>query len=176
MRPGPTCPGLLPAIGQSGRPPGAAAERLSRRPRSIARRDAVCTALQLTNFWQDLAIDWPRGRLYVPEEIWRRPAPTRLRSMRGRMTPEWAAALRDCGERTRALFAEGRPVCDGVSRPAALRAARHVARRHAHPRSPRAVGLRRLHAPVPTLGTADALVIACGTLLWRATPPSPTRS
>ncbi|MDP2390893.1 MAG: squalene/phytoene synthase family protein, partial [Acidobacteriota bacterium] len=33
--------------------------------------DAVCTALQLTNFWQDLAIDWPRGRLYVPEETWR---------------------------------------------------------------------------------------------------------
>ena len=33
--------------------------------------DAVCTALQLTNFWQDLAIDWRRGRLYVPAEDWR---------------------------------------------------------------------------------------------------------
>ena len=33
-----------------------------------AASDAVCTALQLTNFWQDLAIDWSRGRLYVPEE------------------------------------------------------------------------------------------------------------
>ena len=46
--------------------------------------DAVCTALQLTNFWQDLAIDWARGRLYVPEEIWRRhdadPAIARRRS------------------------------------------------------------------------------------------------
>ena len=31
--------------------------------------DAVCTALQLTNFWQDLAIDWERGRLYVPAEL-----------------------------------------------------------------------------------------------------------
>nr|MDQ3348617.1 squalene/phytoene synthase family protein [Acidobacteriota bacterium] len=30
--------------------------------------DAMCTALQLTNFWQDLAIDWRRGRLYVPLE------------------------------------------------------------------------------------------------------------
>src|SRR5262249_21631531 len=28
--------------------------------------DAVCTALQLANFWQDLAIDWKKGRLYVP--------------------------------------------------------------------------------------------------------------
>ena len=30
--------------------------------------DAVCTALQLTNFWQDFAIDWRRGRLYLPHE------------------------------------------------------------------------------------------------------------
>ena len=28
----------------------------------------------------------------------------------------------------------------------------------------------------PTLGITDAIVIACGTLLWRETPPSPTRS
>ena len=61
---------LLPPIGEPGRPARVAPERLSRRsPRSAS--DAVCTALQLTNFWQDLAIDWSRGRLYVPEEIWR---------------------------------------------------------------------------------------------------------
>jgi phytoene/squalene synthetase len=28
--------------------------------------DDICTALQLTNFWQDLEIDWRKGRLYVP--------------------------------------------------------------------------------------------------------------
>ena len=28
--------------------------------------DALCTALQLTNFWQDLDRDWQNGRLYVP--------------------------------------------------------------------------------------------------------------
>ena len=28
--------------------------------------DALCTALQLTNFWQDLDRDWRNGRLYVP--------------------------------------------------------------------------------------------------------------
>ena len=32
--------------------------------------DALCTALQLTNFWQDFAVDWRRGRLYVPEAEW----------------------------------------------------------------------------------------------------------
>lgn len=28
--------------------------------------DAVCTALQLINFWQDTSVDLPRGRLYIP--------------------------------------------------------------------------------------------------------------
>jgi len=35
--------------------------------------DAICTALQLTNFWQDLKIDIPKGRCYLPEE-WLKPA------------------------------------------------------------------------------------------------------
>lgn len=30
------------------------------------RSDAICTALQLINFWQDLSVDLPRGRCYVP--------------------------------------------------------------------------------------------------------------
>jgi squalene synthase HpnC len=35
--------------------------------RSLAQSDAICTALQLANFWQDLSIDTARGRLYAPE-------------------------------------------------------------------------------------------------------------
>jgi squalene synthase HpnC len=34
---------------------------------SLAQSDAVCSALQLINFWQDLSIDLPRGRTYVTE-------------------------------------------------------------------------------------------------------------
>lgn len=33
---------------------------------ALARSDAICTALQLANFWQDLSIDGTRGRVYVP--------------------------------------------------------------------------------------------------------------
>ena len=46
--------GLLPALGQPGRTSGAGRGRLPRRRSSTLRSDAVCTALQLTNFWQDL--------------------------------------------------------------------------------------------------------------------------
>ena len=34
---------------------------------SLRRSDAICTALQLINFWQDLGVDTRRGRLYIPE-------------------------------------------------------------------------------------------------------------
>jgi squalene synthase HpnC len=36
------------------------------RPDALVPSDAICTGLQLANFWQDFAIDWGRGRLYVP--------------------------------------------------------------------------------------------------------------
>ncbi|MEO7116824.1 MAG: squalene synthase HpnC [Caldimonas sp.] len=41
-------------------------------PKSLAQSDAICTALQLANFWQDLGVDAARGRLYVTESDARR--------------------------------------------------------------------------------------------------------
>jgi len=35
-------------------------------PAALAESDAICTALQLINFWQDLSVDIPRGRFYLP--------------------------------------------------------------------------------------------------------------
>jgi hydroxysqualene synthase len=35
---------------------------------SLRRSDAICTSLQLINFWQDLSVDIPRGRFYLPLE------------------------------------------------------------------------------------------------------------
>ncbi|MBU3654686.1 MAG: squalene synthase HpnC [Limnohabitans sp.] len=34
---------------------------------SLRMSDAICSALQLINFWQDLSVDIPRGRYYLPE-------------------------------------------------------------------------------------------------------------
>ena len=30
--------------------------------------DLICSALQFTNFWQDVAVDWKKGRVYIPQE------------------------------------------------------------------------------------------------------------
>jgi phytoene synthase len=130
--------------------------------------DAVCTALQLTNFWQDLAVDWSRGRLYVPEEIWRPRGAEPSQLDHDKLTPAWAQTLEECSARTRALFGDGRSVCDGVTgrlryelRATWLGGTRILDR------------LDRTGYDVfrsrPKLGTADALVIACGTLFWRKT-------
>jgi squalene synthase HpnC len=35
---------------------------------ALQRSDAICSALQLINFWQDLSVDIPRGRYYLPED------------------------------------------------------------------------------------------------------------
>ncbi len=84
--------------------------------------DAVCTALQLTNFWQDLSVDLARGRSYLPESL----PPDRLRqgyggppklhakAEAGSHNENVMAALAAAIRRTRALFAAGRPVCDAV--------------------------------------------------------------
>ncbi len=76
--------------------------------------DAVCTALQLTNFWQDLARDWRAGRLYLPLEECRREGAEPADLDAGRLTPAWRNVLRGAGAKTAALFERGRAVCDGV--------------------------------------------------------------
>ena len=74
--------------------------------------DAVCTALQLTNFWQDFAIDWQRGRLYLPAEEWRAAGASVHDLQRGDISAAWRAALARAAARTRTLFERGRPVAD----------------------------------------------------------------
>jgi hydroxysqualene synthase len=83
-------------------------------PKLDAASDALCTALQLANFWQDFARDWTNGRLYVPAEEWTRAGADLADLDARRAAPAWRAALASSSARTRALFAAGRPVCDGV--------------------------------------------------------------
>jgi squalene synthase HpnC len=76
--------------------------------------DALCTALQLTNFWQDLGRDWQKDRLYVPlDDV--DACHARVRDLaEQRMTDPWHQALQRVAGRTRESFHAGRAVCDGV--------------------------------------------------------------
>src|SRR5262245_22335342 len=79
--------------------------------------DAVCTALQLTNFWQDFGRDWRAGRLYVPREVSEAcgASETELASAPpGQLSRAWQQALAQCVAVTDDRFRQGRGVCDGV--------------------------------------------------------------
>lgn len=77
--------------------------------------DALCTALQLTNFWQDFGRDWRAGRLYVPREVLTACGAREDELGGPRLSDAWARAMSACVEHTRRLFTDGRLVCDGVS-------------------------------------------------------------
>jgi hydroxysqualene synthase len=111
-----TWPDLLDYCSRSANPVGRLVLRVAGYEDASLDRasDALCTALQLTNFWQDMARDWAIGRLYVPLEERDRAGAREADLDAGRVTPEWRAALQASADRTRALFADGRPVCDGV--------------------------------------------------------------
>jgi len=76
--------------------------------------DALCTALQLTNFWQDFGRDWRSGRLYVPREVQRLEGVDETQLSLPALTDAWARTIERCIVFTRQRFAEGRAVCDGV--------------------------------------------------------------
>jgi squalene synthase HpnC len=78
--------------------------------------DAVCSALQLANHWQDVAIDYARGRSYVPEELMRRHGVTEWDFSTGRVSEGWRGLMGELIGRTRELFERGRPICDRVGR------------------------------------------------------------
>lgn len=124
--------------------------------------DALCTALQLTNFWQDFGRDYRAGRVYVPRDVQAACGATDAAIAEGRLTPSWARALGECVDVTRREFERGRTVCDGVSgrlryelRLTWLGGTRILERVD---RARQALRTSR-----PTLGAADVAIV-----LWRA--------
>lgn len=77
--------------------------------------DAICTALQLTNFWQDFSVDYRRGRVYLPIEEQRVHGAREEDLVGGIIGTSWQHALIAASARTRRLFEEGRPLCDVLS-------------------------------------------------------------
>ena len=136
-----------------------------RREEADTASDAVCTALQLTNFWQDFGIDWRNGRLYVPAEELRIHGASEADLVAGAMTPPWRAAIRASVGRTRRLFAAGRPVTGAVRgrlrwelRATWLGGMRILDKIEA-------AGYDTLHTR-PRLTAGDAAAIALGLIAW----------
>ena len=72
--------------------------------------DAVCSALQLINFWQDVGIDIGKGRIYLPQEDLTRFGVREADIVAGADTPAWRALMAFEVERARALMLSGAPL------------------------------------------------------------------
>lgn len=77
---------------------------------SLRASDAVCSALQLINFWQDVAIDIDKGRIYLPLEDLRRFGVEEAGIRAARVDPAWRALMQFETARARALMLEGAPL------------------------------------------------------------------
>ena len=78
--------------------------------RNLADSHAICTALQLINFWQDVAIDIGKGRIYLPQEDLDRFGVGQHDLRSGADTPAWRALMAFEVERARALMLQGAPL------------------------------------------------------------------
>jgi squalene synthase HpnC len=76
--------------------------------------DHICTALQLANFWQDVARDLAIGRVYLPEEDRQRFGYGEADLHAHRCTPAFVELMRFEVDRTRDLFYRGIPLLDRV--------------------------------------------------------------
>jgi squalene synthase HpnC len=77
---------------------------------ALRQSDAVCSALQLINFWQDLSIDGPRGRCYVPEADRQTHGVAAADLAAARDTPAGRALVAALCEWAQALMLQGAPL------------------------------------------------------------------
>ena len=83
-----------------------------REPELVRYADEMSTALQLTNFWQDVAADAARDHIYIPAEDLHHFGVTEADVKALKPTPALRDLMRFEVARTRALYDKGRPLLD----------------------------------------------------------------
>lgn len=72
--------------------------------------DKICTALQLTNFWQDISIDLAKDRIYLPQDKMNEFGVTEKDLHEKNCHNHFKTLLKFCTDKTAALFNEGLPL------------------------------------------------------------------
>ena len=80
--------------------------------------DAICSALQQINFWQDVAVDWQKGRVYIPAEDLERFGVSEGQIASGSVDARWSSLMAFECARSRSLLFSGAPL--GASLPGRL--------------------------------------------------------
>lgn len=80
-------------------------------PDNLVRSDSICTALQLTNFWQDIAIDNKKNRIYIPLCDLAEFGLSEEDVLHEKLSPHFVACMEKQFMRTRQLFISGKDLC-----------------------------------------------------------------
>jgi hydroxysqualene synthase len=83
-------------------------------PSLLRQSDHVCSALQLINFWQDLSVDLPRGRHYLPTEALHKQGLNRKDVSVGKDSEASRAMIRDLAAHAQALMMEGKSLAQVI--------------------------------------------------------------
>jgi len=84
-------------------------------PERLRQSDAICSALQLVNFWQDVESDFARGRIYLPADDMARFGVGERDIAERRCTDAWRRLIGFQVERTRAMLECGAPLARTLS-------------------------------------------------------------
>lgn len=105
---------LLNYCGRSANPVGTLMLHLyqAATPQNIKDSDAICSALQLTNFWQDIAIDWHKQRVYIPQKDLLHFNIGEEQIDAGNVDANWTEMMRFQTQRTRDLMLSGSQLCN----------------------------------------------------------------
>jgi squalene synthase HpnC len=76
----------------------------------LRQSDAICTALQLANFWQDAALDYAKGRIYLPQDEMARHGVAERHLAEGKCDAAWRGLLAFQVRRTREMMLSGAPL------------------------------------------------------------------
>jgi squalene synthase HpnC len=83
-------------------------------PLALQQSDCICTALQLVNFWQDLSVDLPRGRLYLPADMLASHGLQAEQLLQQQSSPAALALVAQAVAWVRALMHQGAPLVHSV--------------------------------------------------------------
>ena len=74
---------------------------------ALIESDCICSALQLINFWQDLSVDIPRGRIYLPADAWGKHGVTEAQLLGLQVNPGTINLIAECARAASASMRKG---------------------------------------------------------------------
>ena len=103
---------LLDYCRRSANPIGRLLLQLFRRgeTRLLQHSDEICTGLQLANFWQDVALDWRKGRVYLPQQDLGQFGVSEAQIARGQVDERWRMLMAFEVQRARKFLHSGAPL------------------------------------------------------------------